>query len=307
LKLIKDKKVNKNRVILSIPENVFSYYADKINFNVEYDIIYKNLKSNNTKNKILINLLPSVKLEIGKPTKHSGQASIDSLNQSLDIIDMGLASGILTAPISKYAIKKAGVDFPGHTEIISNRYKISSPVMTFFSNKLMVALVTIHEPIKNVPSLITKEKLSSVIKTLKNSLKIDFGKTNLKIAILGLNPHAGENGKIGDEEVNIITRIIKKDRELFGPFVPDAYFGDKKFYDYDITLGMYHDQVLIPFKYIAFDKGVNYTAGLPIIRTSPDHGTAYDIAGSLTANYNSMLYAFNLLLKIIKNRKNVSK
>ncbi len=303
IKLIQLKANKNNKFILSIPENIFENYINQIPNNIYYQIFNNNTIVKNYKANVIINLLPSVKFEPGIPTEDSGRASFESLLKSLDFVDKNIADGIVTAPISKYAIKKAGINFPGHTELIADRYGVKTPVMTFISPKFLVALVTIHEPIKNVSKLLNEDLLYNVIQTLKQSLKFDFGIESATIAVLGLNPHAGENGEIGDEEINVISKIIDNDNSLFGPFVPDAYFGDKKFKKFDLTLGMYHDQVLIPFKYIAFDKGVNYTAGLPIVRTSPDHGTAYDITGKMVANPKSILHAYNWAVKIINNRK----
>jgi 4-hydroxythreonine-4-phosphate dehydrogenase len=307
IKLLQSKSGSKSRFILTIPENIFEFYINNIPNNIIYEVYNENKFIQEYKVNVLVNLLPSVKFEPGRPTAESGKAGYESIIKSLELIDKKIADGLVTAPISKYAIKKAGINFPGHTELIADRYGVKTPVMTFISSKFLVALVTIHEPIKNVPKLISKELLTNIFKISKSSLKFDFGIENPKIAVLGLNPHAGENGEIGDEEITIISKVIEQDKSLYGPFVPDAYFGDKKFKKFDLTIGMYHDQVLIPFKYVAFDKGVNFTAGLPIVRTSPDHGTAYDIAGKMIANPNSMIYAYNWALKIIKNRKNVSK
>lgn len=307
LKLINRISIKKNKVILSIPENVFSFYLQHIKLNKEYEIFSsKNIKTG-LKCNLLINLLPKVSIDLGVPTKESGEASINSLTHSLNFIDLGLADALLTAPISKYAIKLAGYNFPGHTEFIAERYNVKNPVMTFVSNKFLTALVTIHVPLSQVSKLITSEKLLDTIRVIKNSLRNDFNKKEPKIAVLGLNPHAGERGEIGEEEIKIINKVVENDEALRGPFVPDAFFGEKKFLNYDLTLGMYHDQVLIPFKLISFDKGVNFTAGLPIIRTSPDHGTAFDIAGKNIASEKSMFYAYNLAIKIFNNRQNAGR
>ncbi len=307
IKLINRINLKKNKVILTIPQNVFSFYLKHIKINKEYITYSSNKLEKKLKSTVIINLLPNVAVEFGKPTKESGEASIVSLTESLNFIDLGIADAVLTAPISKYAIKLAGYNFPGHTEFIAERYNVKNPVMTFVSDKFLTALVTIHVPLNQVSKLITRERLLNIISVIKNSLIQDFNKKEPKIAVLGLNPHAGEQGEIGKEEIEIINKIIKSDETLHGPFVPDAFFGEKKFLHYDLTLGMYHDQVLIPFKLLAFDKGVNFTAGLPIIRTSPDHGTAFDIAGKNLASEKSMFYAYNLALKIYNNRQNVSR
>ncbi len=296
-------------IIVPIPKNILEYYLSYIKPLFEYSITNKLTKDILKDNKIVFVTSKDSGFNPGFPTSSSGKASVKSINLCLDYIDKGLADGIVTAPISKYAIQEAGIDFIGHTELIAARYGVKTPVMTFLSSEMKCALVTIHIPIKNISKEITKNKLKNVINVIINCLKNDFNITSPKIALLALNPHAGEEGKIGKEEIKTIKPIIDKyfSDVVQGPFVPDAYFGNKFFTNYDITIGMYHDQVLIPFKYIAFDRGVNYTAGLPIVRTSPDHGTAYNIAGKLEANPNSMIEAYNWAKIIIKNRKtNVS-
>ena len=170
----------------------------------------------------------------------------------------------------------------------------------FVSNKMKAGLVTIHIPIKSVPKNVTRRKLLSSIEVINQSLQRDFNIDEPRIAILGLNPHAGENGNIGnEEEVLIKPTLAKFGKNIHGPFVPDAFFGNKNYKNYDCTIGMYHDQVLIPFKLLNFNQGVNYTAGLPIVRTSPDHGTAFDIAGKGKANPGRMIQAFNYAIKIV--------
>ena len=167
------------------------------------------------------------------------------------------------------------------------------------------ALITIHKPIKEVSSLISKELISDKLEVIINSMNKDFNIKSPSIAVLGLNPHAGENGLIGDEEKNIIEPIIKKFKKkvnITGPFVPDAFFANHSYKNFDIVIGMYHDQVLIPFKMLNFSSGINYTAGLPIVRTSPDHGTAFDIAGKNLANELSILEAYHYAENIVNNR-----
>ena len=177
--------------------------------------------------------------------------------------------------------------------------------MLFLSKQMKCGLVTIHKPIREVSKSITKVSLSNALSALHNSLVKDFGKSNPKVAVLGLNPHAGEEGKIGNEENDILKPVIDsfKQAKPEGPFVPDAFFGNNLYKNYDAVLGMYHDQVLIPFKMLNFNNGVNYTAGLPFIRTSPDHGTAFDIAGKGIASEESMVQAVYWAEKIFYNRK----
>jgi 4-hydroxythreonine-4-phosphate dehydrogenase len=174
---------------------------------------------------------------------------------------------------------------------------------------MCATLFTIHHPLKDVSKLFSYKKLSTLVEVIINTLKFDLEISEPKIAVLGLNPHAGENGIIGKEEIDIISPVVKQYEELVeieGPFSSDAFFGSKAYKNYDMIIGMYHDQVLIPFKLLNFGGGVNYTAGLPIIRTSPDHGVAYDIAGKFIADESSILQAFKYAKRIVNNRKRIS-
>ncbi|HUX92611.1 MAG TPA: 4-hydroxythreonine-4-phosphate dehydrogenase PdxA [Ignavibacteriaceae bacterium] len=242
----------------------------------------------------------------GTPTKESGAVAYKAIQLAFDYTKRNFVDAIITSPISKTALKLAGINFPGHTEMLSSLSKTSDYAMTFLSSKMNAALMTIHEPIKHVPSLITSDTLQNKFDVVVKMLKEDLLIENPKVAVLGLNPHAGENGFIGREEEEIIIPLLRKIRYakyFSGPFPPDAFFANRLYKKYNLTFGMYHDQVLIPFKLLNFGKGVNYTAGLPIIRTSPDHGTAYDIAGKNIADESSMLQAFYYAKKIVKNRR----
>lgn len=249
--------------------------------------------------------LKNYKISLGKPTMSSGKSAYDSIKLAVHLAIEKQIDAIVTAPISKIALNKAGIEFPGHTEMLAEWTKSKNFVMTFLSKKMLAALLTIHEPVKNISRLITTKKIHSVLDVITNSLKIDLDIPQPKIAILGLNPHAGEDGLIGNEEKDIIIPTLKSyagNVLIEGPFSPDAFFANRLYKNYDLVLGMYHDQVLIPFKYMNFGVGVNYTAGLPIIRTSPDHGVAYDIAGKGIADSSSMLEAFRYANKIVNNR-----
>ncbi len=247
-----------------------------------------------------------VKQKIGVPTVESGKAAFKSIKTALDFSTRGACDAVITAPISKQAINMAGHKFPGHTEIFARSFNVKNYVMTFLSEKMNAALATIHEPVKKVSGLITKENISGKLDVIISTLKKDLNITFPKIAVLGLNPHAGENGIIGKEELSILIPIIKDkkySKYLSGPFSPDAFFANQMQKKFDLVFGMYHDQVLIPFKMMNFGAGVNFTAGLPIIRTSPDHGTAFDIAGKGIADESSMVSAFLYARKIFQNRK----
>jgi 4-hydroxythreonine-4-phosphate dehydrogenase len=293
---------SKNRLIFVCPKNIFVETSKLISPKFPYTFIKKVPKSQH--NSVLILNIGNTELNIGENTKESGLASYNSIIEACKLSDIDLNSSIITAPISKLAFSKAGIKFPGHTELFANYFNASKFAMMFVSKKMKAGLVTIHIPLKDVSKSIRKQKVLDTIEIIYNSIKNDFGIRNPKLAILGLNPHAGENGKIGFEEEKIIIPLIKGIKlNIGGPFVPDAYFGNRIYKQYDCTIGLYHDQVLIPFKLLNFNRGVNFTAGLPIIRTSPDHGTAYDIAGKGIANPDSMIEAYQFS-EIIRNNRN---
>ncbi len=285
------------------PANVFLSVIKKNPVNFDYEISDNAGQIGNKKIQIID--IGKVPQNLGKPTSESGLAAYNAIKLSFELSRKKLIDGIITAPISKTALKIAGINFPGHTELYAHWCKTRLYAMTFLSHKMNAALITIHEPLKKVPGMITKKILREKFDIVFNLLKIDLRILSPKIAVLGLNPHAGENGFIGNEEEEIINPIIneKKYSKYFnGTFSSDAFFANKLFLNYDLVLGLYHDQILIPFKLLNFEKGVNYTAGLPLVRTSPDHGTAFDIAGDNIASESSLLQAYYYAEKIIKNR-----
>lgn len=285
------------------PRNVFEFYSKFTppKFDYHYSNNFHSLKNKSVK----IFDLGYVKITPAKPTKSSGRISFDAITIAANECLSNKFSVMITAPISKESFNKAGINYPGHTELLAEMTKQKNFVMMFLSKKMKAALLTIHIPLSKVPSVITLELLSSKLETIIKSLNKDFNISNPKIALLGLNPHAGENGIIGKEEKNIITPFIKSSvlkKNLSGPFSADAFFANHNYKNYDLVLAMYHDQALIPFKMMNFNDGVNYTAGLPIIRTSPDHGTAFNIAGKNIAKEFSMLQAFHYANRILTNR-----
>lgn len=298
-----NKKFNprKHEIIFICPANVFEAISQDVKPNFDYSII------NNPKNirneRINILDIGKIKRTPGKPTKSSGRYSYKAIVQAMEIIDKGYGDALVTAPISKHAFRLANIDFPGHTELLSSWFGIKNFLMMFIARNMKTGLVTIHEPLKNVPKLITIKRLTRTIKVMQSSMTKDFGIAQPRVAVLGLNPHAGESGGIGREEIEIIKPAIDKFGNVFGPFVPDAFFGEKLYKKYDAVIGMYHDQVLIPFKLMNFRNGVNFTAGLPVVRTSPDHGTAYDIADKFIADETSMTEAFAWANRIVNFRK----
>lgn len=238
-------------------------------------------------------------IKAGKPTKETSKAMIDYITLGTEMVLKGEGHGLVTAPISKAASKLSGFKFPGHTEYLASLTtsgkKENKPVMMLAGSTLKVVLVTIHVALKNVPKLITEKNVLDTIKITNQSLKQYFGIKHPKIAVAGLNPHAGEDGLFGKEEIDSITPAIKKARRAginaTGPYPADTVFFRARKSEFDVVIAMYHDQGLAPLKLIHFDNGVNVTLGLPIVRTSPDHGTAYDIAWTGKANCESMFYA----------------
>ncbi|OGV02650.1 MAG: 4-hydroxythreonine-4-phosphate dehydrogenase PdxA [Ignavibacteria bacterium RIFOXYA2_FULL_37_17] len=293
------------KIVLFCPSNVIEGELLGSTHSFSYQIIKEKFPKSLDPSYVTIINTGNYKQHVGKATNFSGKAAFVSLKAAYDAVSSKLADAIITAPISKTAFKLAGINYPGQTEILAKFSKSKNYLMVFLSNKFICGLTTIHEPIKSISKLITKQRIVSSIKTLNETLVKDLGKSSPKIAVLGLNPHAGENGNIGKEELLSIGPAIRsiKNISVEGPFVPDAFFGNHQHEDYDAVLGMYHDQVLIPFKMMNFNSGVNYTAGLPIIRTSPDHGTGFDIAGRGIANPQSMLEAVKWAEKIITNRR----
>ena len=273
-----------------------------VNFNVVRDL--KNLKHNK------INLLEVLKnkadVKIGEKNIEGGDNAINSIDCAIDAYKKNKIDALVTAPINKSSIQKNKSDFIGHTEYLQNNFNGNS-LMIMVSEVMKIACLTGHTSLSNVKNYISKENIIENLLILNNSLKKDFGKVKPKIAVLGLNPHAGESGMLGNEEIEIIVPAIDytKDKGLlvFGPYSADSFFTTRNLSAFDGILAMYHDQGLIPFKTLAFDSGVNFTAGLDIIRTSPVHGTAFEIAGKGLANENSFRQAIFLACKIYKQRK----
>jgi len=243
----------------------------------------------------------------GAATPGGGRVSMQAVERAVDLCLSGRVDAMVTAPISKAAIRQAGYDEPGHTEFIAKRTDAGPHAMMMVAGGLRVALVTGHMPIAQVAESVTKSAVTERIGILAESLQRDFGIDAPRIAVLGLNPHAGDDGVLGREEQNVITPALEEARsegavQLDGPFPADGFFGLVKQGDYDAVLAMYHDQGLVPFKTLAFEEGVNFTAGLPLVRTSPDHGTAYDIAGEGAASPGSMTSALRLAAQVARAR-----
>lgn len=248
-----------------------------------------------------------IPIDLGQVTLEAAKYALISIEAAVQALISKQIHALVTAPVNKFSIQQLKPDFRGHTEFIADKLK-EKFLMTFIGNELKIALATIHTPIHQVSKNITKEIIYEKINLLKKTLIQDFQITKPKIAVLGLNPHAGESGLIGNEEQEHIIPAIQAFREatdalIYGPFSSDAFFGKLLYKNFDAVFAMYHDQALIPFKMLEFETGVNYTAGLSVIRTSPDHGTAYDIAQKFSANHQSFLNAIYLAIDILNNRK----
>jgi 4-hydroxythreonine-4-phosphate dehydrogenase len=248
-----------------------------------------------------------IKFDLGHGPEVGGKYAFLSLERATEDLASNKIDVLVTAPISKEAISKAGFQFPGHTEYLAHLSGMDEALMVMVGPNLKVALVTSHIALKDVSTALTREKVFAKIKALEQSLKKDFGIIRPKIAVLGLNPHAGENGKMGTEEAEIISPAIHQaqgeDILAFGPYPADGFFGSELLGKFDAILAMYHDQGLTAFKALAFEEGVNYTAGLPIVRTSPDHGTAFDITGQDKASGQSLRSAIYLALDVYRKRQ----
>lgn len=249
----------------------------------------------------------TVEITPGKITKEGGACAWKALKSGAADLRDGFIDALVTGPINKSNIQSDEFNFPGHTEYFTQISGAPNHLMFMVSETMRVGVVTGHVPLSKVPDLITRESLETSLKIMRDSLKTDFGIAKPRIAVLGLNPHAGEAGLLGHEDKDVILPVVTDFRNrgdlVFGPFSADGFFGSGDFARYDGILAMYHDQGLIPFKSLSFGNGVNYTAGLPIIRTSPDHGTGFDIAGKNKASATSLRNALFLSIDIAKNRK----
>lgn len=253
---------------------------------------------------------PKTKTEFtpGKPSKESASIAWWALESSREDLQKGHIDAVVTAPLSKAQIMQIQAGFQGHTEYYDQFFKEEGALMMLCNERLRVALVTNHIPLQAIAESLTKDAVFSAIKKLEASLKKDFNVIMPKIAVLGLNPHAGESGNIGKEEMEIISPAISAAKSAgilaFGPFSSDGFFGSGQCFHFDAVLSMYHDQGLTGFKAIAQDEGINFTAGLSVVRTSPGHGTAYDLVGTLSAKENGLRNAVFMAVDVVKNRIN---
>ena len=288
---------------------LFGFYR-KLIHNIDNPDIYviNSAKDAEPKKVNIVNCLPdNVYAEPGQASPESAKAAIISLQRAVKDLKAGSIDILVTAPINKRAMDAQGFGFTGHTEYLEKEFGSNDSTMMMVSPQMRIGFVTGHIPLRDVPKSLTKEAILSKLRIIKESLQKDFGIIDPRIGVLGLNPHCGDGGLLGDEEQQIISPAVQaaaaEGIQAFGPYSPDGYFALGNYSRFDATLAMCHDQGLAPFKAVAFADGVNFTAGLPIIRTSPDHGTAYEMAGRDEADPRSMMSAIYTAIDIYRNRE----
>lgn len=287
---------------------VAAYHRKALNIS---ELSFNHIRSTKEAYKKKINIIncidENIRVELGKSTTEAGMASYNALDRATTDLQKGYIDALITAPINKDNIQNDDFNFPGHTEFLAQKFDTNNYAMLMVSETMKVGVVTTHIPISQVAQSLNKEAILSKIRIIAESLKKDFAVTKPRIAVFGLNPHAGDNGLLGTEDKEIILpAIIQAKKEgiiALGPYPADGFFGSEDYRKFDAILAMYHDQGLIPFKLASFDRGVNYTAGLSAIRTSPAHGTAYSLAGEGQASPESFRQALYLAIDIFKNRK----
>jgi 4-hydroxythreonine-4-phosphate dehydrogenase len=287
---------------------VAAYHRKALNVN---NFSFNNIRTADEANPRKANMInclgDDIRVELGKSTPQGGEAAYISLERAVEDLKNGLIDVLVTAPIDKHNIQSENFNFKGHTEYLQAKAGSEEVLMFMISESMRIGVATGHVPLKKVPEILNTNLLVKTIKLMNQSLILDFGIRKPKIAVLGLNPHAGDNSLLGTEEVEIILPAIKQAEKegilAFGPFPADGFFGAGSFVKFDGILAMYHDQGLTPFKALSFDSGVNFTAGLPFIRTSPVHGTAFSIAGKGEASESSFRHALYQACNIYRNRK----
>lgn len=293
-------------VIYGSPK-VAAYHRNALGMDASFTIISRAEDAADDRINLLTVFDEEIKVELGHPSKDAGTAALKALECAVRDYKAGLFDVLVTAPINKNNIQGEGFNFCGHTEYIEERAgEGSKSLMILFENSLRVALLTTHLPVKDIAAAVTKERIKEKATIFFNSLKRDFRVANPRIAVLGLNPHAGDDGLLGTEEKDIIAPAIEElsaeGLNVFGPYPADGFFGNGSYRAFDGILAMYHDQGLAPFKALSAGCSVNYTAGLPVVRTSPGHGTAYDIAGKGVADASSFRNAIYAAIDIFRNR-----
>ena len=309
IKTLSDTRILKHLTpVIYASRHLMRYYGNSILPQISYNQTSSATHLN--PNKVnLINLWnEQVEINPGIANKEIAKYAQISLEESVQDLRTGKIHALITAPVNKELMQSQKFNFPGHTEYLTEKAGKQESLMLMVDSLLKVGVVTGHISLNQVAEKITKKNVSIKLTLMLRSLQLDFGIQKPKVAILGLNPHAGENGLLGKEDQEIIEPVInefkKRNHLIFGPFPADGFFGMNLFKNYDAVLAMYHDQGLIPFKTLAFHSGVNFTAGLPFIRTSPDHGTAFSIAGKNQADETSFRNALYLAKEVVWNRMN---
>lgn len=287
---------------------VAAYHRKALNINNLSLNHIRSTKEAHSKKVHIINCIDdNVRVELGKSTPDAGDASFTALDRACSDLQNGFIDVLVTAPINKDNIQSDKFNFPGHTEFLAEAFNAEDYAMLMVSETMKMGVVTTHLPLSKVAENLSTEIVLSKIRIIAKSLQQDFSITKPRIAVFGLNPHAGDNGLLGSEEKEIIIPAIKQAKRegiiALGPYPADGFFGSEDYRKFDAILAMYHDQGLIPFKMTSFDRGVNYTAGLPIVRTSPSHGTAYSLAGEDKASPDSFRQALYLAIDIYESRK----
>jgi len=310
IKTLMDNRINELCVpVVYGSAKVAAYHRKALNIqNFSLNIIRDADKAHLKKSNVINTLDDNIRVELGKSSPEAGKAAVKSLEQAVNDLKQGKIDVLVTAPINKDNIQSEEFDFPGHTEYLTQHFgQNKETLMLMVSDLMKVGVVTGHVPLKQVPEVLTQDLILRKLRVMDHTLLKDFKIRKPRIAVFGLNPHASDGGLMGDEENNIIIPAIKRAKEegimAFGPYPADGFFGSSNIKKFDGILAMYHDQGLAPFKAISFDEGVNFTAGLDIVRTSPDHGTAYELAGKDEASPTSFRNALFLALDIFRNRK----
>lgn len=309
LKSLKDSRIYSNFVpIIYGSPKVAAYYKKVFKYNSINITHIKDITEIEPETINMFNCVSNeIRVQIGKSTKEAGASSLQALQRAVADLKENKIDILITAPINKHNIQSEEFDFKGHTHYLKSEFESEDVVMLMVADKLRIAVATDHVPVRSISENLSIDLIHSKLQVLHQTLQRDFGILHPKIAVLGLNPHAGDNGLIGNEELEIIqpaiTKAISEGIIVMGTYAADGFFGSHTYREFDAVLAMYHDQGLAPFKILSNGGGVNYTGGLPIVRTSPAHGTAYDIAGKHVAKHTSMKDAIYTAIDIYNNRK----
>ena len=286
---------------------VVSYHKNIVGIDLQFNATKSADRFTNNRVNVVNCWNENVGITLGQATEVGGQYAFKSLEAAVKDLQHGMIDALVTAPIHKHAMQMAGFPFPGHTEYLADQFNAKEHLMLMVNDGLRVGVVTGHIAVADIPNALTKQKIAQKLSLLNTALKVDFGIERPTIAVLGLNPHASDGGMMGTEEEKIIRPTIieakKQGIAVMGPYAADGFFGSGMFKKFDGILAMYHDQGLIPFKALSFGAGVNYTAGLSAVRTSPDHGTAFDLVGKNEADPSSFRQALFTAIDIARNRQ----